>query len=62
MYHGIANFPSQVFVTGFFDNVLANTIGVPLKGESNKQQALFIRPDIQLQFGEMRIFSQSFYC
>ncbi|WP_195782597.1 sensor histidine kinase [Priestia megaterium] len=56
MYHGIANFPSQVFVTGFFDNVLANTIGVPLKGESNKQQALFIRPDIQLQFGEMRIF------
>ncbi|WEA42557.1 sensor histidine kinase [Priestia aryabhattai] len=56
MYHGIANFPSQVFVTGFFDNVLANTIGVPLKGEGNKQQALFIRPDIQLQFGEMRIF------
>ncbi|MED2971788.1 HAMP domain-containing sensor histidine kinase [Fictibacillus sp. B-59209] len=55
VYHGIAQFPSTPFVTGFFDNVLKNTIGMPLEA-SGKQYALFIRPNIELQFGEMRIF------
>ncbi|MDN4525972.1 sensor histidine kinase [Fictibacillus fluitans] len=55
VYHGIAQFPSAPFVTGFFDNVLKNTIGMPLK-ESGNTYALFIRPNIELQFGEMRLF------
>ncbi|WP_078410786.1 sensor histidine kinase [Priestia abyssalis] len=55
VYHGIANFPKKVFITGFFDNELRNTVGVPFQSEG-KRYALFIRPDIQLQFGEMRIF------
>lgn len=38
-----------------FDNELINSVGVPLK-HGDKQYALFIRPDIQNQFGEMRIF------
>src|SRR5699024_5742209 len=46
-YHGIANFPQETFVTGFFANELTNTIGVPLEHD-NKQYALFIRPNIKL--------------
>jgi signal transduction histidine kinase len=55
VYHGVANFPSKLFVTGFFDNELRNSIGVPLQ-INNQHYALFIRPDAQIQFGELRIF------
>ncbi|WP_338553645.1 HAMP domain-containing sensor histidine kinase [Paenibacillus sp. KS-LC4] len=54
-YHGIAQFPNQLFITGFFDNMLSNTVGVPLQLEG-KRYALFIRPDVILQFGELRSF------
>ncbi|KWX84708.1 hypothetical protein AMQ83_29085, partial [Paenibacillus riograndensis] len=30
IYHGVADFPSKMFITGFFDNQLSNTIGVPI--------------------------------
>lgn len=55
IYHGVGNFPGQLFVTGFFDNQLSNSIGVPvhINGET---YALFMRPDAQVQFGELRIF------
>jgi|SRR5690625_664421 len=52
VYHGIAQFPQETFVTGFFANELTNTIGVPLE-YNNKQYALFIRPNIKLLFNEM---------
>lgn len=55
VYHGIAKFPSGLFITGFFDNVLSNSIGIPLLVDGTPH-ALFIRPDITVQFGEMRIF------
>lgn len=54
VYHGIAEFPTSLFVTGFFDNTLSNTVGVPIKS-SNHHLALFMRPNVQLQFGELRI-------
>lgn len=54
-YHGIANYPWQLFVTGFFDDELKNTIGVPIEIDG-EVQALFVRPNTQQQFGEMRIF------
>lgn len=55
IYHGIANYPWKPFVTGFFDNELTNTVGVPLEiGEET--EALFVRPNALLQFGEMRFF------
>ena len=38
-----------------FDNELINSVGVPVQ-HGDKQYALFIRPDVQQQFGEMRIF------
>ncbi|MDQ0418897.1 signal transduction histidine kinase [Croceifilum oryzae] len=55
VYHGIEQFPKEAFVTGFFDDELRNTIGMPIKLDG-KQQAVFLRPDIGYQFGEMRIF------
>ncbi|MGG0730603.1 sensor histidine kinase [Bacillus paramycoides] len=55
VYNGIENYPNRLFSTGFFDNTVANSIGIPI--HTNGQQfALFIRPDIQQQFGELRIF------
>lgn len=55
VYHGIANYPWQLFVTGFFDNELTNTVGMPIEiaGETH---ALFVRPNTTQQFGEMRFF------
>ena len=44
-----------VYLLLVFDNELINSVGVPVK-HGDKQYALFIRPDIQNQFGEMRIF------
>ncbi|WP_246183427.1 sensor histidine kinase [Paenibacillus methanolicus] len=55
IYHGVARFPNQPFVSGFSDNASSNTVGVPLaKGTS--RHALFVRPDVLLQFGELRSF------
>ncbi|MGE6401112.1 sensor histidine kinase [Bacillus cereus] len=54
-FNGVSTYPTRFFITGFFDNELINSVGVPLK-HGDKQYALFIRPDIQQQFGEMRIF------
>lgn len=54
-YHGILNFPSKLFITGFFDNDLMNSIGVPISIQG-VTYALFLRPDVTVQFGEMRIF------
>ncbi|WP_240374858.1 sensor histidine kinase [Bacillus piscicola] len=52
IYHGMAEFPQETFVTGFFANELTNTIGVPFKYK-DRQYALFIRPNIKLLFNEM---------
>lgn len=54
-YHGIASFPWRPFITGFFDNELRNTIGVPVH-EEGEVKALFVRANTKQQFGEMRIF------
>ncbi|KMY51375.1 sensor histidine kinase [Peribacillus loiseleuriae] len=55
LYHGILDFPSSAFITGFFDNVLTNTIGMRMTVD-DKDYALFVRPNLDMQFGEMRIF------
>lgn len=55
VYHGIVQFPSSLFITGFFDNTLKNTIGMPLE-VNGETYAMFIRPNLEIQFGEMRIF------
>ncbi|WP_234536911.1 sensor histidine kinase [Paenibacillus pseudetheri] len=55
VYHGVAEFPDSAFITGFFDNQLSNTIGVPIE-VNNETFALFMRPDAEVQFGELRVF------
>ncbi|WP_135553451.1 sensor histidine kinase [Paenibacillus cymbidii] len=55
VYHGVAQFPNKPFVSGFFDNRLSNTVGVPVQLAA-KPYALFMRPDVLLQFGELRSF------
>lgn len=55
VYHGVAEFPDSAFITGFFDNQLRNTIGVPIE-VNNETFALFMRPDAEVQFGELRVF------
>ncbi|MEK4466110.1 sensor histidine kinase [Paenibacillus odorifer] len=55
IYHGVADFPDSAFITGFFDNQLRNSIGVPVK-VNNETYALFMRPDAEVQFGELRVF------
>jgi len=54
VYHGIAQFPQETFVTGFFANELSNTIGVPVTYD-DQQYALFMRPNIKLLFNEIHI-------
>ncbi|MEW9700400.1 sensor histidine kinase [Paenibacillus sp. SI8] len=55
VYHGVAQFPNKLFISGFFDNRLSNTVGIPVQ-ISNQTYALFMRPDVMLQFGELRVF------
>lgn len=51
-YHGMRDLPSETFVTGFFSNELANTVGVPFTYRGD-QYALFLRPDIKMLFTEV---------
>ncbi|KAA0955953.1 HAMP domain-containing histidine kinase [Sporosarcina sp. ANT_H38] len=52
VYHGMRDLPSETFVTGFFSNELANTVGVPFKF-NGETYALFLRPDIKMLFTEV---------
>src|SRR5699024_7283008 len=49
MYHGIRENTWKLFITGFFDNKLKNTVGLPI-AMNGETSALFVRPDIQYQF------------
>lgn len=53
-YYGITQYGDHLFVTGFFKDDIRNSIGIPLTIEG-KQAALFVRPNVEKQFGEMRI-------
>lgn len=54
IFHGMATFPQETFVTGFFANELMNTIGVSFE-KDGKTYALFMRPNIKLLFNEIHI-------
>ncbi|WP_040949864.1 sensor histidine kinase [Gorillibacterium massiliense] len=55
VYHGVKRLPGKLFVTGFFENELTNSIGMPLNLNGHRY-ALFMRPDAEVQFGELRSF------
>ncbi|MDV6378735.1 HAMP domain-containing sensor histidine kinase [Sporosarcina sp. GW1-11] len=52
VYHGMRDLQAETFVTGYFSNESANTVGVPFTyvGET---YALFLRPDIKMLFTEI---------
>lgn len=54
IYRGITEEEHGLFVTGFFENTLKNSIGLPLEAKGEKY-ALFVRPNIEQQFGEVHI-------
>lgn len=54
IFHGMAAFPQETFVTGFFANELMNTIGVSFE-KDGETYALFMRPNIKLLFNEIHI-------
>ena len=54
IYHGMANFDAELFVTGFFADELKNTVGVPVTIDG-QSYALFMRTDIELLFNEMHV-------
>ncbi|WP_107943034.1 HAMP domain-containing sensor histidine kinase [Metasolibacillus sp. FSL H7-0170] len=54
IYHGMRDYPRQLFITGFFANDLTNSVGVPFQYKGDKY-ALFARPDIRLLFNEMHV-------
>lgn len=51
-YHGMRDLPNETFVTGFFSDELANSVGVPVTVD-NHDYALFLRPNIKLLFNEI---------
>ncbi|WP_318618268.1 HAMP domain-containing sensor histidine kinase [Sporosarcina sp. YIM B06819] len=52
VYHGMGNLPSETFVTGFFSDESANTVGAPFI-YGGERHALFLRPDIKMLFTEV---------
>ncbi|WP_217557119.1 cell wall metabolism sensor histidine kinase WalK [Paenibacillus sp. GbtcB18] len=53
-YHGVMEERHLLLVTGFFENSIRNSIGLPVRSDG-KTIALFIRPDMEQQIGEVRI-------
>ncbi|GGH24400.1 sensor histidine kinase [Paenibacillus segetis] len=55
IFHGVAEYKANLFITGFFDSEIENAIGVPVQID-NRTYAMFMRPDANVQFGELRVF------
>lgn len=51
-YHGMKNFPTETFMTGFFSDESANTVGTAFT-YNGMDYALFLRPDIKFLFTEV---------
>ncbi|MEK4228032.1 sensor histidine kinase [Solibacillus sp. FSL H8-0538] len=54
IFHGMRDYPRQLFITGFFANDLQNTAGVSFSFKG-VQYAMFIRPNISFLFSEAHI-------
>lgn len=51
-YHGMRDLPKETFVTGFFADELANSVGTPFTIR-DETYALFLRPNIKMLFSEV---------
>lgn len=52
LYHGMRDLETETFMTGFFSDQLANTVGVPFT-YNGEAYALFMRPNIKMLFTEV---------
>lgn len=52
IYHGMRDLPKETFVTGFFSDESANTVGTSFR-YNEQTYALFLRPNIKLLFTEV---------
>ncbi|PYI52175.1 sensor histidine kinase [Paenibacillus flagellatus] len=53
-YDGLTEQRRLLNVSGYFENSIANTVGLPVHAEG-RAYALFVRPDLEQQIGEVRI-------
>ncbi|QMV42875.1 sensor histidine kinase [Cohnella cholangitidis] len=54
IYHGMKEENNRLEIFSLFENSVRNTVGIPLS-TTNGPNALFIRPDLEKQIGEIRI-------
>lgn len=54
IYRGIPEKKNVLMINGYFENSVASCIGIPLNA-GGRSYALFIRPDLERQFGDVRI-------
>ncbi|WP_239616225.1 sensor histidine kinase [Cohnella mopanensis] len=54
IYHGMKEENNRLEIFSLFENSIRNTVGIPLP-TSNGPNALFIRPNLEQQIGEIRI-------
>lgn len=54
IYYGALRDTSGLSITGYFENSLRNSVGIPINVQG-KNYALFIKPDLNQQIGEVRI-------
>ncbi|WP_138755976.1 sensor histidine kinase [Paenibacillus sinopodophylli] len=54
LYEGILQQHHALKVIGFFENSLRNSVGIPVDSDG-KRYALFIRPDLAQQIGDVRL-------
>ncbi|WP_068775984.1 cell wall metabolism sensor histidine kinase WalK [Paenibacillus sp. FJAT-26967] len=53
-YNGIKEEEHFLMITGFFENSLRNSIGIPIQA-GDTTYALFVRPNLEQQIGEVRV-------
>ena len=53
-YHGIRERHDWLRVSGMFENSVRNSVGLPLQAQGHPH-ALFIRPNLEQQFGDVRL-------
>ncbi|MCQ6561126.1 sensor histidine kinase [Paenibacillus mendelii] len=55
IYKGVDEENNRFMLLAFFENSLRNTVGLPLLAADGEKRALFVRPDLEQQIGELRL-------
>ncbi|UVI29559.1 sensor histidine kinase [Paenibacillus spongiae] len=55
VYKGMEEENHRFMLLAFFENSLRNTVGLPLVTAEGEKRALFVKPDLEQQIGEVRL-------